>query len=255
MSDDDFVRRMNRAADALPTVTVPTAKVRTLARRRRARQTFVASGLGVAASGVVVLAAAALGPGIDASPSAIPGQSAPSSTTTAEAVSALDEWLRLAREDDRVSDAQLAVVEFAAGSGYLTYEQIDALLEDTATCMADVGVPFDRHVDQEVAPGVLVPRYTHGGPLEVADACLYEHSHYAFGAYQTQQRHVEAQDAALTQKLPEVMACLRGRGASISDDATLDDVRAADAEVYTGSLGNTDHDGPSMMPCTGPTGP
>ena len=50
MNDDDFVRRLNRAVDALPTIAVPTATVCRLARRRGARRTLVAGGLGVAAS-------------------------------------------------------------------------------------------------------------------------------------------------------------------------------------------------------------
>lgn len=248
MSDDDFVQRMNRAADDLPTVTVPTAKVRTLARRRRARQALVAGGLCVAASGAIVLGAAALGPKADQPPS----------TTAAEEVMPLDQWLRQAREDDRVSDAQLTALELSASSGYMTYEQIDALLEDTATCMTDAGVRFDRGPDDELAPGIVMPSYTHGDPLDLADACLFEHSHYAWGAYQTQPRHREAHDAALTQRLPEVMACLRDRGADIPDDATLDEVRATDLQVfidYIESSEENDQVGEPMGPCISPPGP
>ena len=58
----------------------------------------------------------------------------------------------------------------------------------------------------------------------------------------------------MTRRLPEVLACLRERGADLPDDATLDDVRTADRRLLVESLHERAPDGQAPAPCSYPTG-
>lgn len=147
-----------------------------------------------------------------------------------EGVSSFDEQLYWAERDDAVSEAQLAALRAAAESDAMSYEEISALLEDQFRCFEAAGISYQRLPDEEDPPGFLMPWYSHGEPLETADACHRETIQYAWIAYQGQPRAVELAEADLRERRPEIMECLRGRGIVVDDDATFDEMWQLDAQ-------------------------
>lgn len=161
------------------------------------------------------------------------------------ASSSFDEQLSLAEADDRVTDSQLAALREAADSGEMSYEEISALLEETFQCFDDAGIGYRRLPDLEPIPGFVMPNYGHDAePLSVADDCLVRTSQYAYDAYARQPAALELLDAALEAERDEILACLRAKGATIDDDATLDEMRQTDIALFEEAMaaGNRDFD-------------
>lgn len=147
---------------------------------------------------------------------------------TAAPVSVFTEGLAKARAaTPAASDAQIKALAKAAKSGEMSYEEVSALLEDTFTCFDNAGVDYRRLPDSQQIPGFKVPQYSYAEPVAVGVGCLNRFSQYAEGAYQTQPKAAELRAAAFAAERPEVLACLRKKGAVLEDNATYDEMALA----------------------------
>lgn len=145
-----------------------------------------------------------------------------------------------------VSDAQIRALEKSAKSGEMSYEDVNALLQDTFKCFDDAGVKYILQPDSEKVPGFKVPQYgIAAGGIEVGDACQNRFSEFAFEGYQRQPRAVELRDKALEADRPSVLSCLRAHGVTIDDAATLDEIRRAVGDLFVATS-----DGPDAVMCT-----
>jgi hypothetical protein len=185
---------------------------------------------------VLVLLAAALagcsgGGGVDASPSVSP---------TTSAGSGLTEQLRKAEKNGNAGVAQIAALKAAAAKGSMSYEELDALINDTIACFESSGVDYRREPDREIAPGLKMPAYGIGEPIAVGDKCVAKYSGYAEAAYQTQPSAIEAKDAKFEAARPQVLACLREHGVAIDDVATRDEIERASILLFTKTVQTTD---------------
>lgn len=131
---------------------------------------------------------------------------------------------------------QLEVLEAAAETGSIAYEDVVALIHDTFSCFEGAGIGYVENPPTERVPGWLVPSYafdaevpglTESQVLALADACMVEHSMFTEFALQDPVLHQEVRDAHLREQLPEVLACLRENGVAVDEDATPDEVRVA----------------------------
>lgn len=129
------------------------------------------------------------------------------------------------------SEAQIDALALSAETGEMSYETVNALVEDTFQCFESAGIWYVRNPDWERVPGFFIPDFGIGEPIEVADACLWRYSQYALLAYQQQPDYIELRDAALEADREQVLECLREHGVLIDDDVTTDELRLAVQEL------------------------
>lgn len=142
-------------------------------------------------------------------------------------------------------EAQLAVLRAAERTGEIDFDTVLGLVERSLACMERSGISSETPEPHELLPGHAIPAYsfaataegmTEDEVLEAADACLYEHSYWAEAALADPRGFPDAYDAALREDLPDVLACLEENGAEVDDDATLEEVRVAAAELTVRQL-------------------
>jgi len=171
------------------------------------------------------------------------GRASPSASPTTLAGSSFTEQLRIAQKSGDSGEVQIAALKAAAARGSMSYEDLDALINDTIACFESSGVDYRRIADQEVAPGLMMPGYQIGEPIAVGDKCVAKHSGYAELAYQQQPSAIAAKEAKFEAARPKVLACLREHGVVIDEDATADEVKQAAAELdVKTTIANPDDD-------------
>jgi len=143
-------------------------------------------------------------------------------------------------ESGGAGEPQLAVLREAERTLRIDYETVDALVQESFACMERSGISHEDSVRHELLPGHAIPAYSFAATAEgmtqdevlaAADACLYEHSYWAEAALADPRGFPEAYDAQLRKDLPDVLACLAENGVTVDDDATLEEVRVASAEL------------------------
>jgi hypothetical protein len=168
------------------------------------------------------------------------GEVSPSASPTALAGPSFTEQLRIAETNRDAGETQIAALKAAATKGSMSYEELDALINDTIACFESSGVDYRRIADQEVAPGIMMPGYGIGEPIAVGDKCVKKHSGYAELAYQRQPSVIAAKDAKFEAARPQVLACLREHAVAIDDDATRDEIDRAVSLLFIKTVKTTD---------------
>lgn len=160
-------------------------------------------------------------------------------------------------ESGGAGEPQLRVLREAERTGEIDFDTVNALVQKSLACMERSGISHKEPVRHELLPGHAIPAYSFAATAEgmtedevlaAADACLYEHSYWAEAALGDPRGFPEAYDAQLREDLPGVLACLKENGVRVDDDATLEEVRQASAELTMKQLESNDIDDP--VECT-----
>jgi len=136
-------------------------------------------------------------------------------------------------------EQQMTALRAAADAGGVTYAQVDARMADFFECARDAGLRPERAEDRPIAPNVSAPDYyvEFGGlPMEqgndLTQACLTKTMDFAMEALHQQPSSIEAQEADTLAHLDEIAACTAAHGHPLTADATLDEIYAAQHEVF-----------------------
>lgn len=196
------------------------------------------------APGAALVAAFVVGLGACASTDSGPGPEA----TVAAVYSELIEQA----EAGGAGDAQLEALREAERTGELSFETVNGLVQESLDCMAGAGISSEWWEPSEPVPGYKAPAYsfsatadgmTEDQTLAIADGCLYEHSYWAEMGRRDPRAFREEFDEQLREELPRVLECLTEHGVEVDDDATLDEIRQASAELSIETIEATDGEG------------
>jgi len=155
----------------------------------------------------------------------------------------VDEAIELAERAD-ASQAQLDALEAAKLAGVLTVELARQQTNAAIACMTAAGVV--AHYDERTKPGgVVVPIYiaeiSPDSPVgddgvsrdeRVAEQCDSREAFYVNKLFLTQPASVEAKQAEIEERAPEIRACLENGGYPPAEDATATELDAQSLEVY-----------------------
>lgn len=135
---------------------------------------------------------------------------------------------------------QVAALERAIENDGMSFEEIAELTRSTFDCFTEAGIGYTEGEPYELGIGYLVPDYSWAAEMpgktldeveELGDACIDRYSYWASMAYQDVNVVGEARDARLRRDFAQVVECLRDNGVDVPDDATLDEVRQAVADL------------------------
>lgn len=147
-------------------------------------------------------------------------ETAPSTSIDPAFALLMDQYIGEARASG-ASEAQLAALTDARATGDISYEVLNAAIEETFACFNEAGVRYRQDTDNTQALPLIV--YEFASPIEgnpVADACIDKNSFFVESAYQNQPRWRAVLDGRIEANRGEILACLRERGIEIDDDAT-----------------------------------
>lgn len=146
---------------------------------------------------------------------------------------AFDPFIEQVIESTRASggsDEQLAILETARAAGEVTPQMLYEASQLAAGCFEDAGVEawFEPAVPGDPLAGLgLTVVLDTDESQDLADACTalhYEGVSYGFGV---QPVATEWADQRLLRATPQLVACIREHGATIADEPTADELRAA----------------------------
>jgi len=131
---------------------------------------------------------------------------------------------------------QLAVLE----SGNVTFEQYQAAVDRTITCMRDAGIDVvgDAVTETRGFPEIQYsfatssPGRTDEQTTAIADDCIDSHSKFVEAAYQNAPGALEAQELQFDTYRPAIIECLRQNGVDIDDDAPPHDIFSAAGPLW-----------------------
>lgn len=151
-----------------------------------------------------------------------------------EFVQLISSQLALARAAD-ASPEQIAVLENAAASGNLEFEDYKQAVEATFQCFRDNNVQYQEFgIDDSRGFPQLEYMYESppDGPSPVASDCITANSRYVEMVYQVQPSSYQASDAAFEAALPILIPCLRKQGFLGPEEPTVDEVHDAIWAVF-----------------------
>lgn len=164
------------------------------------------------------------------------GAPSPSATSHPFAASQLEQ----AREFG-ADPAQIHVLESAADTGVVTYEDANSLMGGFEECLASAGLTLLLVEDEVVGPGVRLPGYS----MALTNPNLGEDQAAAI-AYECEERHVlyaytvgrnsavarEAIDTVWESQRDTSAACLGDLGYSATPDLTIAELQALETEAF-----------------------
>lgn len=211
----------------------------------------------LAALAVLVLAAcSSTGPGESTTPSPSPSFGA---TVVGAPETPLESILRLAKENG-AAPGQIAILEVAAQSDVVTFDQLRAAVDETFRCLDAADIEYIQDPVDVTLP-LPVITYRIGVPTpesdRLSDECVYAHSFFVESAYLNQPAALSANEAQFTNARPHFIECLNDAGYPVDDSATNDELKNLIVLALTGSgIGSADDPPPGFVPvdCLSGTG-
>lgn len=164
-----------------------------------------------------------------------------SSAPIASPPRSLDDLVAAALADARASGADASEIEAlndARDSGMVTAESYKAAQRRTLDCIAESGAMVTDVVETEQSTLPVLDATVRAGPgmsdddlLATMDRCEARFSAALKGVYFQQPSSLEEWFARVEAHRAEVIACLRERGATIADDAPMDELFRVTEEV------------------------
>jgi hypothetical protein len=151
-------------------------------------------------------------------------------------VQVIDSNIADARQDHRVLDSQLEILQRARDAGGVTRADVDEAFAKHLSCLDAAGVAYNV-VEQEWVkgsglsmPGVTLPTGDLHSTREVDidDACMFANDAYVETAYYNQPAAREAEDKVWGGQA--MRACLKERGYTVDDALTADEVRTLEQQ-------------------------
>lgn len=138
---------------------------------------------------------------------------------------------RAEAESGGADEAQLAILNSALTSDEITFEDAQQALNAYGDCLDGAGLALVgvqviddggfKRFDYSVSRG------TDDSSNAVADACYLKTYQWVDMLYQTQPAATEADDAAFSAALPELIACLKAGGVPVDTGSPPDEVKQA----------------------------
>jgi hypothetical protein len=149
-------------------------------------------------------------------------------------VQVIDLYLAFARDDSRVLDSQIQMLQRARAAGEVTRADVDAAFAAHLACLDEAGVKYIVVEEETVAgsgvsiPGAQIPVSDPDSTreIEIDDACAFGHDAYVRSAY-TQLPWAQVAEAVVWTSR-SVRDCLASHGFPSDDDATVAEIRALD---------------------------
>lgn len=159
------------------------------------------------------------------------GESSTSQTQPTTNVQVIDRQISDARQDHRVLNNQLEILQRARDAGGVTRADVDAAFAQHLSCLDAAGVAYNVVEDEWVpGSGLSMPGVTlHVGDpnstreVDIDDACMFANDAYVEAAYYNQPAAREAEDKVWGGQA--MRACLKDRGYTVDDSMTADDIR------------------------------
>ncbi len=164
-----------------------------------------------------------------------PDEPGPSPSGDQQAMAVMGEYLEMAQAGGG-GQHQIEVLEEAARTGALTYDDVVVLVQETFSCMDEAGIGHALHPAWERVPGwrviaysfdAEVPGLTEDQVSALAEECMDRHSKYAEFALHDTRLVQELRDNYMREQLPTILTCLEDNGVTIEPEATLDEIRRA----------------------------
>ena len=163
----------------------------------------------------------------------------------------VDQAIELAKRAD-VSQAQLDALETAKVDGRMSVELARQQTNAAIECMTAGGV-IAHYDERSKAGGLVVPIYLAqirpDSPVgedgvsqdeRLTEECDSREAYYVNKLFLTQPSSVEAREAELEQRAPEVRACLEGSGYPPAEGATAADLDNQALDLYAQTEGDVD---------------
>lgn len=183
----------------------------------------------------------------------------PSATGVGAPETPLESILRISKENG-AAPGQVAILEVAAQSDVVTFDQLRAAVDETFRCLDPADIKYIQD-PVDVTPPLPAITYRIGVPTpesdRLSDECVYAHNFFVESAYLNQPAALSANEAQFTNARPHFIECLNDTGYPVDESATNDEIKNLIVLALTGSgIGSADDPPPGFVPvdCLSGTG-